>query len=184
MASSKTRAGYEAFVVSQEGSSAYWTKVGAGWKHEDGRGINLSLTPGLAVTGKIVLRDERGDNRLRRQERPVSKGWIETACSIRTALIASAHRNRFGEMRECTIRSHFLKLPLENTASSTLKAPTGFRPAEQIGLVLMHNPLQLQRHGASQSLAIVILCGEPPGSQAVIHKRIARRSLCKSLTVH
>ncbi len=57
MASSKTRAGYEAFVVSQEGSSAYWTKVGAGWKHEDGRGINLSLTPGLAVTGKIVLRD-------------------------------------------------------------------------------------------------------------------------------
>ncbi|MGY4156330.1 hypothetical protein ACVINW_002172 [Bradyrhizobium sp. USDA 4461] len=57
MASSKTKPGYEAFVVSQEGSSAYWTKVGAGWKHEDGRGINLSLTPGLAVTGKIVLRE-------------------------------------------------------------------------------------------------------------------------------
>lgn len=57
MASSKTKAGYEAFVVSQEGSSAYWTKVGAGWKHEDGRGINLSLTPGLAVTGRIVLRE-------------------------------------------------------------------------------------------------------------------------------
>ncbi|MEH2539158.1 hypothetical protein [Bradyrhizobium sp. AZCC 1699] len=61
MASSKTKPGYEAFVVSQEGSSAYWTKVGAGWMHEDGRGINLSLTPGLAVTGKIVLREMNAD---------------------------------------------------------------------------------------------------------------------------
>jgi hypothetical protein len=61
MASSKTKPGYEAFVVSQEGSSAFWTKVGAGWKHEDGRGINLSLTPGLAVTGKIVLRETNAE---------------------------------------------------------------------------------------------------------------------------
>lgn len=66
MASSKTKPGYEAFVVSQEGSSAYWTKVGAGWKHEDGRGINLSLTPGLAVTGKIVLREMNADDKTAR----------------------------------------------------------------------------------------------------------------------
>lgn len=57
MAQLKTKPSYEAFVVSRESSSTYWTKVGAGWLHEDKKGINLSITPGLAITGKIVLRE-------------------------------------------------------------------------------------------------------------------------------
>jgi hypothetical protein len=56
MASSKTKPSYEAFLVNGEGASAHWTKVGAGWNHEDGKGITVSLTLGLAVSGKIVLR--------------------------------------------------------------------------------------------------------------------------------
>jgi hypothetical protein len=57
MKPSKTKPNYEAFVVSRESSGTYWTKVGAGWVHEDRKGINLSLTPGLAIMGKVVLRE-------------------------------------------------------------------------------------------------------------------------------
>ncbi|KAA0069973.1 hypothetical protein CIW50_27780 [Tardiphaga sp. P9-11] len=47
---------HEAFVVSGEGEGAQWTKVGAAWQHEDQKGFNVSLVPGLSVSGKIVLR--------------------------------------------------------------------------------------------------------------------------------
>ena len=48
---------FEAFVVENpEGAEkGYWTKIGAAWSHDDGHGLNLTLTC-IPLTGKIVLR--------------------------------------------------------------------------------------------------------------------------------
>lgn len=47
---------HEAFVVNGDGEGAQWLKVGAAWQHDDQKGFNVSLVPGVAVSGKIVLR--------------------------------------------------------------------------------------------------------------------------------
>ncbi len=39
------------------GKTGYWTKIGAAWPHQDGRGLNVQLTDGIAVSGRIVLRE-------------------------------------------------------------------------------------------------------------------------------
>ncbi len=56
MAAKKAKPDYEAYLVDGEGDKAFWTKVGAAWKHDDTEGLNIVFTPGLAVSGKIVLR--------------------------------------------------------------------------------------------------------------------------------
>jgi hypothetical protein len=50
---------HDAFAVSGEGKKATWTRIGAAWPNEDGKGYNLVIAPGLAVSGKIVLREPR-----------------------------------------------------------------------------------------------------------------------------
>ncbi|MBR0725548.1 hypothetical protein JQ612_13490 [Bradyrhizobium manausense] len=40
---------HEAFVVTGEGESAFWTKLGAAWPHDDGKGVNVELIA-LAVS--------------------------------------------------------------------------------------------------------------------------------------
>jgi hypothetical protein len=52
----KPKPAYDAFVVDESGKSAQWTKVGAAWNHEDGKGLNLALVAGLSVSGILVLR--------------------------------------------------------------------------------------------------------------------------------
>ncbi|MGE0677201.1 hypothetical protein [Pseudolabrys sp.] len=49
------RPSHSVFVVEGEGDSAYWTKVGSAWAHQDGEGFNVMLTA-LPVTGRLVLR--------------------------------------------------------------------------------------------------------------------------------
>lgn len=49
---------HEAFVVTGEGESAFWTKLGAAWPHDDGKGYNLELV-GLPLTGKLVIREPK-----------------------------------------------------------------------------------------------------------------------------
>lgn len=34
----------------------YWSKIGAGWKHKDNKGYNISLDA-IPLTGKIVIRE-------------------------------------------------------------------------------------------------------------------------------
>lgn len=34
---------HEAFVVTGEGDNAFWTKLGAVWPHDDGKGFNIEL---------------------------------------------------------------------------------------------------------------------------------------------
>ncbi|WP_315806352.1 MULTISPECIES: hypothetical protein [unclassified Bradyrhizobium] len=50
---------HDAFAVSGEGRKSTWTRVGAAWPNEDGKGYNLMIAPGVAVSGKIVLREPR-----------------------------------------------------------------------------------------------------------------------------
>lgn len=65
----KTKPAYEAFVVDESGNTSHWTKIGAAWKHEDGKGLNVSLAAGIAVSGKLVLRAPDGE----KQKTPTKK---------------------------------------------------------------------------------------------------------------
>jgi len=53
---------YDAFVVTGEGDNTFWTRVGAAWPNEDGRGFSVTITPGISISGKIVLRKPRPRN--------------------------------------------------------------------------------------------------------------------------
>lgn len=49
---------HEAFVVNGEGESAFWTKIGAVWPHDDGKGFNVELIA-LPVSGRLVMRERK-----------------------------------------------------------------------------------------------------------------------------
>ena len=53
---------HAAYHVRGEGESAFWTKIGAAWMHEDQGGLNVSLdlVP-VTSTGRIVIRANRAD---------------------------------------------------------------------------------------------------------------------------
>jgi hypothetical protein len=38
---------------------SYWTKVGVAFQHDDGKGFNLVITPGISVSGRLVLREQK-----------------------------------------------------------------------------------------------------------------------------
>jgi hypothetical protein len=52
---------HKAFVVEDraEGSDrdAFWTRIGSAWPHKDGKGLNVQLASGVAVSGRLVLRE-------------------------------------------------------------------------------------------------------------------------------
>ena len=41
-----------------EGDNAFWTKLGAVWPHDDGKGFNVELIA-LPVTGSLVIRERK-----------------------------------------------------------------------------------------------------------------------------
>lgn len=49
-----------AWHVQQKGDKSYWNKVGASWKHKDGKGMTLQLET-LPINGRIVLRQPQDD---------------------------------------------------------------------------------------------------------------------------
>jgi hypothetical protein len=51
---------FAVYVVEGEGDKAYWTKVGAAWPHEDGKGFNIKLTC-VPVDGRLVIREPKAD---------------------------------------------------------------------------------------------------------------------------
>ncbi len=55
MPASNGRPSFDAFVVDGEGKDAFWTKIGAAWPHEDGKGFNLQLVA-LPLNGRVALR--------------------------------------------------------------------------------------------------------------------------------
>ncbi|NPE57011.1 hypothetical protein [Dickeya dadantii] len=42
--------------------NTFWTKVGVAFAHHGKPGLNIVLTPGLAVFGKLVLLEPRDDS--------------------------------------------------------------------------------------------------------------------------
>jgi hypothetical protein len=51
---------HKAYVVEErdsEDKNGFWTRVGSAWPHGDGKGLNIQLASGLAVSGRIVLRE-------------------------------------------------------------------------------------------------------------------------------
>ena len=46
---------YLAWHVTQKAEKSFWTKVGAAWKHKDGRGYSLQLET-CPINGRIDLR--------------------------------------------------------------------------------------------------------------------------------
>jgi hypothetical protein len=53
----KNQPDFNAFVVTKkdDDKKGFWTKIGAAWAHDDGKGFNLQLAA-LPVDGAIVLR--------------------------------------------------------------------------------------------------------------------------------
>ncbi len=47
-------------VVEGEGDSAFWTKIGAAWSHDDGKGFNINLTC-LPINGRLVIREPKAE---------------------------------------------------------------------------------------------------------------------------
>ena len=43
------------YLVEGEGKTAFWTKIGAAWQHEDGDGFNLNLSA-IPMSGRLVVR--------------------------------------------------------------------------------------------------------------------------------
>lgn len=47
---------------SQGEKTTYWTKVGVAFAHNGKPGLNIVLTPGIAVSGKLVLLEPQEEN--------------------------------------------------------------------------------------------------------------------------
>ena len=47
---------FQAWHVINKGENAFWTKVGAAWRHKDGKGRSLQLSV-IPMNGQIVLRE-------------------------------------------------------------------------------------------------------------------------------
>ncbi len=52
------RPSHEVFIVEGEGDKAYWTKVGALWRHDDGKGFSLQLSC-MPLDGRAVIREAK-----------------------------------------------------------------------------------------------------------------------------
>lgn len=61
-ATPKTPASHHCYVVEGQGDSAHWTRVGAAWSHQDGKGFNVILTA-LPTTGRLVIRERNEGGR-------------------------------------------------------------------------------------------------------------------------
>lgn len=59
---------YHVFVTqesqpdSNREKNTYWTKVGVAFAHNSKPGLNIVLTPGIAVSGKLVLLEPKDDS--------------------------------------------------------------------------------------------------------------------------
>lgn len=46
-----------AYHVSERGEKSFWTRIGAAWDHEDGKGLTVQLELVPVNAGRIVLRE-------------------------------------------------------------------------------------------------------------------------------
>jgi hypothetical protein len=43
-------------IIERKGKESIWTRIGAAWVHQDGKGFNISFNA-IPITGSIVLRE-------------------------------------------------------------------------------------------------------------------------------
>ena len=51
--------------------NTWWTKVGVAFAHHGKPGLNVVLTPGIAVSGKLVLLEPRDDGDATQDTQPI-----------------------------------------------------------------------------------------------------------------
>jgi hypothetical protein len=57
------RPSHRAYVIEDRDADAgneqggFWTRIGSAWPHKDGKGLNVQLVPGIAVSGRLILRE-------------------------------------------------------------------------------------------------------------------------------
>lgn len=56
-AMSGERPSHRIYVVEGEGENAFWHRAGSAWAHKDAKGFNLQVPAGMALSGRIVLRE-------------------------------------------------------------------------------------------------------------------------------
>lgn len=53
-----------AYHVAERGEKKFWTRIGAAWDHEDGKGLTIQLDLLPATGGRIVLREPNDDEQV------------------------------------------------------------------------------------------------------------------------
>jgi|KBSSwiStaDraftv2_1062776.scaffolds.fasta_scaffold44592_5 CHC2 zinc finger len=70
------RPSHKAFVVEdrEEGSEEkpFWTRVGSAWPHKDGKGLNIQIASGVAVSGRVVLREYTDEDAKQEEQQKAS----------------------------------------------------------------------------------------------------------------
>jgi hypothetical protein len=56
----KNQTPHAVYVVEGEGDSAFWTKIGAAWPHQDGKGFNIQLSC-MPLNGRLVVREPKAE---------------------------------------------------------------------------------------------------------------------------
>ncbi|CNK39951.1 putative ATP/GTP-binding protein remnant [Yersinia intermedia] len=68
---------YHVFVTHESQPDAqgeintYWTRVGVAFAHNGKSGLNIMLTPGIAVSGKLVLLEPKDDGDATQDTQPI-----------------------------------------------------------------------------------------------------------------
>ncbi len=63
MSTTSSRPSHRLYIVEDRGGepgseqNAFWHRVGAAWPQKDGKGLSIQLIPGVAVSGRLVLRE-------------------------------------------------------------------------------------------------------------------------------
>lgn len=57
---------HKVWLVEEKGEgpdkTSFWHRAGSAWSHDDGKGVNIQVPPGMALFGKVVLREYTEDD--------------------------------------------------------------------------------------------------------------------------
>jgi hypothetical protein len=71
------RPSHKAFVVEDRDEDSeekpFWTRVGSAWPHKDGKGLNIQIASGVAISGRLVLREYTEEDAKEEQQRSTAK---------------------------------------------------------------------------------------------------------------
>lgn len=58
---SKRQPSHRAFLVDGEGDDAFWHRCGSAWPTKKGNGLTLVIPPGMSISGRVVLVENKDD---------------------------------------------------------------------------------------------------------------------------